>query len=233
MFKSSLLFAVAALVALLPDMGGAYQPGMELGGADCSVASLIAASRAAAETWEPSSGMTMEMKAAADAALRKSVGSSVFDERFVFDPRSTDSGAEQMHAMGAPTRVVVYWLLVPSDPDAGGRVTVLVGEGPKVLGAMGVPVCGSDGTACDFIDHETAIAAVRSLGVPEGIEPPRWKLLWQPSGYCYAVTFVLEENEDSYECEDAVVDARTGEVLTHGPQTYGKKETGESAETPN
>jgi hypothetical protein len=192
---------------------------------------MVDESRRAAETWQPTATLA-DARSAADRFLRESVGDSLFVERFVFDPLNTDSSAEQMKAFGITSRVIAYWFTLPNDPDAATLTTVLIDEEGKVAGGMGVPDCGDDGAACDLIDHETAIAAVHAAGIPEGIEPPRWKLRWLPyPGFCYTVTVVLREHADHYECEEAVVDAGTGEVLAHRRHAYGRTEPGESAGT--
>ena len=234
MTKAFVICAITTLCMVCPSTGGAYEPGIDLGGPDCSVAARVAQSRDAAESWIPPEGLTMEMKAAADAFLQESVGGVVFQERFLFDPLNTDSAAEQLREHGGSTGVFVYWFLVASDPDAAGLVSVLVSQGSDVIGAMGVPDCGTDGTGCELIDHESAIASARASGIPAEVQPPRWKLKWLPSpGYCYSVAFVLGEDGDSYECEEVVVDARTGEVLAQRGCTYEKNEASGTAETPN
>jgi len=216
-----LALAIAAGPIAAQPLSGEIAP---LGPVDCSLAPKIEASRAAAVSWSPAAGVTAAMKAEADSLLVRQLGRPLFEQLIVFDPVNTDSGAYQARRLGVDARVISYWVTVPDDPDVAAPMAVLLAGEGKTMYTFGAPDCGDDGSKCRFIDHKTAMQRARDAGVPDGLEPWRWRFEWQLGiGHYYAIVVVLQEHTDWCECEDVVVDAVTGEVLGRFPSEYARQ----------
>ena len=204
------------------------------GPADYSFAPKVSASRAAAESWSPVAGVTLEMKAAADSALMRLVGHELFEESLVFNPIETDDVAPRTALRGHDHRSLFYWFVVPADTGVACRVIVQVEPDGNVLQTWGVPDCTASPSQCLFIDRATAFASAAAAGLEPGLIPWRWSFYWDhENGHYYEIRTILKREGHWDEGERMRLSASDGAVLYRVPTKAYYTDVWKEDDTPN